>query len=82
MDSGFRRNDVWLGMAKLRKITVTVPAADLEAAQAYAGKGITVTVREGLRKLASMHAQQELQKLRGTFKFSMNLDELREDREF
>jgi hypothetical protein len=66
----------------LRKITVQVPERDLEMAQAYTGEGVTETVRAALKKLASMRAQQELLKLRGTFKFTIDLDELREDREW
>jgi len=70
----------WL-MGDLRKITVEVPAGDLAAAQAYTGGGVTETVRAGLKRLASMKAQQELLKLRGKVRFSMTLDELRYDRE-
>jgi len=69
-------------MEHLRKITVQVPERDLEMAQAYTGEGITETVRAGLKKLASIKAQQELLKLRGTFKFTIDLEELREDREW
>ena len=65
-----------------RKITVQVPNKDLEMAQAYTGEGVTETVRVALKRLASMQAQRELLKLRGTFKFSINLDELREDRKW
>jgi hypothetical protein len=67
-------------MGSLRKITVQVPENDLEMAQAYTGEGVTETVRAALKKLASMRAQQELLKLRGTFKFTIDLDKLREDR--
>lgn len=70
------------GMDELRKITVQVPERDLEMAQAYTGEGVTETVRAGLRRLASAKAQQELRKLRGTFKFTIDLDELREDRKW
>ncbi len=69
-------------MGEFRKITVQVPARDLELAQAYTGEGVTETVRAGLKKLASMRAQQELLKLRGTFKFDIDLNELRQDREW
>jgi hypothetical protein len=69
-------------MSSLRKITVEVPVDDLKSAQAYTGEGITETVRAALKKLASIQAQQELLKLRGTFKFTINLDELREDRKW
>jgi len=67
-------------MEKLRKITVQVPERDLLSAQELTGEGVTETVRAGLRKLAAIKAQQELRKLRGTFKFTIDLDELREDR--
>jgi hypothetical protein len=67
-------------MTALRKITVQVPEDDLEMAQAYTGEGVTETVRIALGKLASMRAQQEFRNLRGTFRFSIDLDSLREDR--
>ena len=70
-----------LVMGQMRKITVEVPGEVLESAQAFTGEGVTETVRAALKKLASMQAQRELLKLRGTFKFSIDLDELREDRE-
>ena len=68
-------------MGDMRKITVEVPGGVLESAQAFTGEGVTETVRAALKKLASMQAQRELLKLRGTFKFSIDLGELREDRE-
>ena len=67
-------------MRALRKITVEVPADDLARAQAYTGEGVTETVRAGLRRLASMKAQEALLKLRGKVKFSMTADELKSDR--
>lgn len=68
-------------MNDMRKITVEVPEQDLEKAQAFTGQGVTETVRAGLKKLASIRAQQELRKLRGKVKFSMSLEELRYDEE-
>jgi len=65
-------------MGKLRKITVEVPEDLLISAQAFTGEGITGTVREGLRHLASIRAQQEARKLRGNVKFSMTWQELRD----
>jgi hypothetical protein len=67
-------------MTELKKITVQVPIDDLELAQKLTGEGVTETVRAGLKKLASMQAQHDLLKLRGTFKFTIDLDKLREDR--
>jgi hypothetical protein len=68
-------------MGRLRKITVQILESDLEAAQAYTGEGVTETVRAGLRTLAAAKVQSEFRKLRGSFKFSVRLDELRKDRE-
>jgi len=68
------------GMEQLRKITVQVSEKDLENAQAYTGEGVTETVRAALKKLASMKAQEELLKLRGSVRFTLDLDELRDDR--
>lgn len=64
-------------MNGLRKITVEVPEQDLKEAQALTGKGVTETVREALRRLRSVRAQQRAIELRGKVKFSMTADELR-----
>jgi hypothetical protein len=69
-------------MGDLRKITVEVPERDLAQAQAFTGEGVTETVRAALKKLAAAKAQHEFRKLRGTFKFTIDLDELREDRKW
>ena len=65
----------------LRKITVQVPETDLELAQKYTGEGVTKTMRLALKRLASAQTQEEFRKLRGTYKFSIDLNELREDRD-
>jgi hypothetical protein len=66
----------------MRKITIEVPERDLALAQELTGAGVTETVRAGLRKLLSDKAQREFRKLRGTYKFALDLDELREDRKW
>jgi Arc/MetJ-type ribon-helix-helix transcriptional regulator len=68
-------------MGEMRKITVDVPEEDLAAAQRFTGSGVTETVRAALRQLRSIHAQHQIQKLRGKVTFSLSLDELREDRD-
>ena len=68
-------------MGEMRKITVQVPEKLLEVAQDFTGEGVTATVTEGLKRLASIRAQQELRKLRGKVKFSLTVDEMRYDRE-
>jgi hypothetical protein len=69
-------------MGELRKITVHVPADDLRLAQELTGEGVTETVRAALQRLAQAQAQKEFRKLRGTFKFSIDLAALREDRKW
>jgi len=66
-------------MSEMRKITVDVPADDLAAAQEFTGAGVTETVRAALRRLRSIRAKSELRKLRGTYKFTIDLNELRDD---
>lgn len=68
------------GMTLQRKITVSVPEALLISAQKETGTGVTETVRDGLRTLASRRAQRELLELRGKVKFSMTWEELKQDR--
>ena len=69
-------------MDDMRKITVEVPSDLLDRAQAFTGEGVTETVRTGLKKIDAERAQREFLKLHGTHKFSISLDELREDRHF
>ena len=64
-------------MNEMRKITVHVPGALLEQAQALTGEGVTETVREGLKKLAAINAQKKAIKLRGKIKFGVDLMALR-----
>lgn len=63
-----------------RKITVHVERALLAKAQRATHGGITETVRKGLQVLAAGEAYDELLKLRGRVKFSVDLNQLREDR--
>lgn len=68
-----------LGMAS-RKITVQIPDELLARAQRASGKGVTATVRDGLRLVAAAEAYKGLRRLRGKVKFSLDLERLREDR--
>lgn len=67
-------------MATTQKITIEVPTALLEEAKAATGEGVTATVREGLRLIASRRAQRRLLELGGTLDIPYDLDTLREDR--
>jgi hypothetical protein len=63
-----------------QKITVHVDRELLAKAQKATRAGISDTVRKGLELLAAGEAYDQLLKMRGKMKFSINLNELREDR--
>jgi len=63
-----------------KKITVQVPEELLKRALDSSGKGLTSTVRQGLELVAAGKAYRQLRQLRGKVRFSINLDELRNDR--
>jgi hypothetical protein len=67
-------------MAPTRKVTVHLPEELLARAQQSTGKGVTETIRDGLRLVAAGDAYRELLRLKGKVKFSVNLKRLREDR--
>ena len=64
-----------------RKITVHVHADLLDKAQKAARAGVSETVRKGLEILAASDAYDGLLKMRGKVKFSIDLNELRKDRD-
>lgn len=63
-----------------RKITVHVDRELLAKAQKATSAGVSETVRKGLELLAASEAYDQLLKMRGKMKFSIKLNELREDR--
>jgi hypothetical protein len=63
-----------------QKITVHVRKDLLVRAQRASKAGISETVRKGLELLAAHDAYEGLRKLRGKVKFSIDLNELREDK--
>jgi hypothetical protein len=65
---------------KTTRVTVELPADLLKRARASTGEGITATIRRGLELVAAARAQERLRALRGKVRFSIDLDELREDR--
>lgn len=67
-------------MAKARKITVQLPEDLLERAQKASGKGVTQTIRAGLQLVAASVAYRQLCRLRGRYRFSLALRELKDDR--
>lgn len=67
-------------MRQTQKITIEVPTDLLDEARAATGEGVTGTVREGLKILASRRAQREFMKLRGKVKLRVDVNRLRQDR--
>ncbi len=67
-------------MGNAKKITIEVPDDLLKKAQKQTGKGISETVRNGLRLLAAADAYSSLRDMKGRVKFSKTVEELREDR--
>ncbi len=63
-----------------QKITAHIPVSLLNEAQAVTGKGITETLKIALSQLARAHAYEDLRKMRGKVKFSIDIEELRKDR--
>jgi len=68
-------------MAAARKITVEVPEELLTRAQKSTRAGVTATVRRGLELVAAGQAYEDLLRLKGKVRFSVDAKRLREDRE-
>lgn len=63
-----------------QKITAHIPINLRHDAQVVTGKGITEILKIALRQLARANAYEDLRKLRGKVKFSIDLEELRKDK--
>jgi hypothetical protein len=69
-------------MTETRKITAYLPTKVLASAQAASGEGVTETLRIALEKYAHAEWCRKLLELEGKIHLDIDLDELREDREF
>lgn len=69
-------------MTAVRKITVHLPEPLLEAAQGYSGEGLTETLRRALESYNTSQWSRQMLALRGRVKLDIDIDALREDREF
>lgn len=68
-------------MRPTQKVTIEVPTDLLRRARRSTGEGITATVRRGLELVASRSAYEELRRLRGKVRLSVDLVALRRDRQ-
>jgi hypothetical protein len=68
-------------LAKLKKITVEVPADVLKRAQKRSGEGVTGTIRNALNDYAGSEWYEKILALRGKVHFTESLESIREDRD-
>jgi hypothetical protein len=64
-------------MGQVRKITANIPEDILENAQRVTGKGVTLTLVEGLKALDRNARLSALRRLRGKVAFDLDLDRTR-----
>jgi len=69
-------------MSDMRKITAIIPADLLSTAQENTGEGVAETLRIALERLNHAEWCKQMMSLRGKVQLDIDLDELREDREF
>jgi len=65
----------------MRKVTVMLPKDLVDRATKASGKGLTPTLRQGLESILVANAYRRLRARRGKVRLSINVDELREDRD-
>jgi hypothetical protein len=65
----------------MRKVTVMLPKDLVDRATKASGKGLTPTLRQGLESILVANAYRRLRERRGKVRLSINVDELREDRD-
>ncbi|MEK7445309.1 MAG: hypothetical protein AABZ70_10670 [candidate division NC10 bacterium] len=63
-----------------QKVTVHIDRDLLRRARERTGKGVSVTIRQGLEIVAASEAYDRLRALRGEVKLSLDLARLRDDR--
>jgi hypothetical protein len=66
--------------SKTKKVTMVLPEDLIKKAQECTGDNLTATVRRGLEVIAARTAYKALRKMRGKYKFSLDLNKLRKDR--
>jgi len=66
-----------MSVRNLRKVTVNLPADLLDDALALTGRGLTLTLIEGLTEIQRRHKRTALRKLRGKIRLDLDLDRTR-----
>lgn len=69
---------ILIGMStKMQKVTVNLPVETLEHATQITGKGITLTILEGLHELERRAQRSALRGLKGKVRLALDLEETR-----
>lgn len=66
---------------QMRKVTVMLPKDLVEQATKASGVGLTPTIRKGLEAVIVAGAYRRIRERRGKVHLTINVDELREDRD-
>ena len=77
---GIRYNAI-MPQQQMRKVTVMLPKDLVERATKASGLGLTPTIRKGLESVVVAGAYQRIRERRGKVHLTINVDELREDRD-
>jgi len=67
-------------MQETQKITTNIPKELLAKAREATHRGITETIKIALEQITKAKAYEDILRLKGTVKFGLNLNELREDK--
>ena len=65
----------------MQKITVMLPKSLVDNATLSTGLGITPVIRKGLESVIASQSLKRLRSRRGKVRFTINVDELRKDRD-
>ena len=66
---------------EMQKVTVMLPKRLVEDATQSSGLGITPVIRKGLEGIVASEALKRLRLRRGKIRFSININEMRKDRD-
>ena len=66
---------------EMQKITVMLPKSLVDNATLSTGLGITPVIRKGLETVIASQSLKRLRSRRGKVRFTINVDELRKDRD-
>lgn len=66
---------------EIQKVTVNIPKYLLDEARKVTGLGISDTLKNGLERIIKNKTNKKLVELRGEYKFALDLNKLRVDRD-